>query len=475
MKKTKVEQAQWILLILFTAVFALVNLARTGLDDLWLDEVFTVRIIGQSIKDMLIMTAKDVHPPLYYFIVRIITDIFGKNYMVFRAVSFIPFMITCIYLLLYVKKNKEYITGFLFLFFISFTPNAVLYNNQIRMYGFAALFCWLAYIKLEHIIKSKDGENSRKDYLLFTLLSVVAAYTHYYALITIGFFFLGLLIYSICEKNNIKLTIICAICAALAYTPWLIVLLQTMLRLTSKGFWIPYIPSVATCIKFLLPFCSKYYKLIFVLVFGYSIYYSVNKRRKDDKEHFEPDYAAIIGIMSVIMTIVVGEVASYVLFPCFLDRYIYPAAVVLWWIMSKKIGELKLKSIPNWLFALLCVIFMFISNITPFLYAIKEDYRLNQEFWDAKAYIEGYDPDNTFIYTDQHILATEYYFPHYQSSNIGDDCLMEDKTNGRAIFILANQTIDQIKDSNDQKIDIIETKDGVYQTKPVKIYVTEIN
>ena len=201
MKKIKVEQAQWILLILLTAIFALINLARIGLDDLWLDEVFTVRIIGQSIKDMLIMTAKDVHPPLYYFIVRIITDIFGKNYMVFRAISLIPFIITCVYLLLYVKRSRDFITGFLFLFFISFTPNAVLYNNQIRMYGFAALFCWLAYIKLEHIIKSKDGENSRKDYLLFTLLSVVAAYTHYYALITIGFFFLGLLIYSICEKK----------------------------------------------------------------------------------------------------------------------------------------------------------------------------------------------------------------------------------------------------------------------------------
>lgn len=473
MKKTKVEQAQWILLILFTAVFALVNLARTGLDDLWLDEVFTVRIIGQSIKDMLIMTAKDVHPPLYYFIVRIITDIFGKNYMVFRAVSFIPFMITCIYLLLYVKKNKEYITGFLFLFFISFTPNAVLYNNQIRMYGFAALFCWLAYIELDHIIKSNDVK-SRRNYLLFTLFSVAAAYTHYYALITVGFFFLGLLIFSICKKNNIKLAIICSCTAALAYTPWLIVLLQTMLRLTSKGFWIPYIPSVSTCIKFLLPFSSKYYKLIFVLVFAYSLFYSASKRKKEDGEKFSLDYSALIGIMSAVMTVVVGEVASYILFPCFLDRYIYPAAVVFWWITSKKIGELKLKYIPNWLFCLFCVIFMIISNIKPFLYVIKEDYRLNQEFWKAKAYIEGYNPETTFIYTDQHILATEYYFPKYQSSNIGDDCLMEDKTQGRAIFILANQTIDQIIENNDQTIDILKTEDGVYQTKPVKIYVTEI-
>ena len=474
MKKTKVEQAQWILMILITSAFALVNLARIGLDDLWLDEVFTVRIIGQSIKDMLIMTAKDVHPPLYYFIVRIITGIFGKNYMVFRAVSFIPFMITCIYLLLYVKKNKDYITGFLFLFFISFTPNAVLYNNQIRMYGFAALFVWLAYIELDHIIGLDSNEKSRQHYLLFTLFSVAAAYTHYYALVTIGFFFLGLLIYSICKRYNIKLTIICAVCAILAYTPWLIVLLQTMLRLTSKGFWIPYIPSISTCVKFLLPFCNKYYKLIFVMVFAYALFYSVNRRRKDDKESFRVDYATVIGITSVIMTIVVGEVASYVLFPCFLDRYIYPAAIVLWWIMSKKIGEIKIKRIPNWLFSILCIIFMFISNITPFLYVIREDYRLNQEFWEAKAYIEGYDPGSTFIYTDQHILATEYYFPQFQSSNIGDDCLMEDKTEGRAIFILANQTIDKIKDSNEETIDIIETVDGVYQTKPVKIYVTEI-
>ena len=50
MKKTKVEQAQWILMILITSAFALVNLARIGLDDLWLDEVFTVRIIGQTLQ-----------------------------------------------------------------------------------------------------------------------------------------------------------------------------------------------------------------------------------------------------------------------------------------------------------------------------------------------------------------------------------------------------------------------------------------
>jgi hypothetical protein len=51
---------------------------------------------------------------------------------------------------------------------------------------------------------------------------------------------------------------------------------------------------------------------------------------------------------------------------------------------------------------------------------------------------------------------------------------MEDKTQGRAIFILANQTIDKIIENNDQIIDILKAEDGVYQTKPVKIYVTEI-
>ena len=38
--------------------------------DLWVDEAFSIRMLEHSYGEMIALTAKDVHPPLYYIILK---------------------------------------------------------------------------------------------------------------------------------------------------------------------------------------------------------------------------------------------------------------------------------------------------------------------------------------------------------------------------------------------------------------------
>ena len=43
--------------------------------DIWYDELFTVGMIEHSYGDLIGFTARDVHPPLYYCIVKLFVDL----------------------------------------------------------------------------------------------------------------------------------------------------------------------------------------------------------------------------------------------------------------------------------------------------------------------------------------------------------------------------------------------------------------
>ena len=45
--------------------------------DMWFDEVFSVNFIQHSYKEIAALTGKDVHPPLYYWYLKLFHDI-GK-------------------------------------------------------------------------------------------------------------------------------------------------------------------------------------------------------------------------------------------------------------------------------------------------------------------------------------------------------------------------------------------------------------
>ena len=154
-----------------------------------------------TVQEMLRATAGDVYPPLYYFFTMAAYRVFGATGWAYRLVSIIPYVIGLVLVLTVIRRRFGKGTTILMVTFMSVMSQAVTYNVEVRMYSWAALFVLLSYYALYMIIL--DGKVP--SYVLFVLASLGAAYTHYYAMVSVAFFYLALFVMAVKKKSKRKI------------------------------------------------------------------------------------------------------------------------------------------------------------------------------------------------------------------------------------------------------------------------------
>lgn len=232
MKENKLKKIH-IGIIIIGSVFLLLSIFHTSL---WFDETYSVGIANHPLKDIWTIGGNDVHPVLYYWILRIICLITGGSILAYRIFSAIPIIILAILGFTHIKKDFGEKTGLFFSFITLFLPMSLVYANQIRMYSWAILILTLFFIYAYRLYKK---EETLKNWMLFGLFSLCSIYIHYYGLMAAGITNVLLLIYFIRNKNKkaIRNIIIFGIIQTVLYIPWLVYFIG-QLEHVSKGFWI---------------------------------------------------------------------------------------------------------------------------------------------------------------------------------------------------------------------------------------------
>ncbi len=120
--------------------------------DIWFDEVFSVNFIQHSYKEIAVLTGKDVHPPLYYWYLKLFHDI-GKvlvpaasSIVLCKLASMLPFVGIFVYTLTAIRKNFGLHIAGLFWFLIMTMPQISNYTVEIRMYSLALFFITAAFV-----------------------------------------------------------------------------------------------------------------------------------------------------------------------------------------------------------------------------------------------------------------------------------------------------------------------------------------
>ena len=80
----------WGMVILFTLLY----LSLIFNDNVWTDEIFSMNLFADSFAQIIVDTAEDVHPPLYYFLGRIMRLLFGESLQVQKILTIIPMSLT---------------------------------------------------------------------------------------------------------------------------------------------------------------------------------------------------------------------------------------------------------------------------------------------------------------------------------------------------------------------------------------------
>lgn len=251
------------------------SLALCFSGDIWYDELFTVGMIKHSYNEIVLFTAADVHPPLYYCIVKLFVDLCKLLYpqtqpvIAAKIVSVLPYFILFLYSVTLVRRRFGLFVGGMFLFCVIAMPQLAAYTVEVRMYGWALLFVTAAflhgyaltdnYVNLQAkpekgVSDTACGKIRSLHGAAFVLYGLAAAYTQYFACVAVAMVYLYVLLtFWFGDRRRIREWLLYAAVSVIGYVPWLSALAR-QLGAVSENYWILPLSwrSLGGCVKFLM-------------------------------------------------------------------------------------------------------------------------------------------------------------------------------------------------------------------------------
>ncbi|MDR1091352.1 MAG: glycosyltransferase family 39 protein, partial [Prevotella sp.] len=219
------------LLLLLTILFIVLNNKYTFF---WFDEGFSISLVKHSYKDIWNLTAQDVHPPLYYYMLKIYSSLVGDSILSLRFFSAIPVFLTALIACFKVRRFWGGKVAVLFIALMLATPITYYLTSEIRMYSWTMFFVFMAFL---YAYQSYAAQQ-KYPFVLFAVFSLLAAYTHYYSLIAVAYIYALLFLLLLAkDKKKIPLLFASAVLCIIAYAPWMINLINQVKAVT-KDYWI---------------------------------------------------------------------------------------------------------------------------------------------------------------------------------------------------------------------------------------------
>ncbi len=424
---------RWVVWAAILAVGAFVLTVGITHESLWYDESYTGCLVKQGFFDIIGITAKDSHPPLYYLMLRIFTLAFGNTVFTLRFFSVLGALSLAALGPGPVKRAAGANAGIAYSVLVLCFPMTHAMAQEARMYTWAAFF--VTGSALYGYLSCREAK--MRDAVKFALFSLAAMYTHYYALLAVAVLCL-LLLLSLLIGRRKAVPMLLAMGAMLAlYTPWMAALLNQAGRV-SENFWIPPVTSQVIWHTLTYPFASKFYGLAspnfagptFLLSMCLIAYGTFARMRKKESNYGIP----FLSLGAFFLTILGGVIASRLIRPVLVERYMVPLMGLLALSLAYAIGGFDSKR--HMLLACAAIAGMSLLQIA----AIHTE-RVNGPMTEAVAYLQDrIEPGDVFLHTDEHTLGTfSYYYPDHlnyyyqQGGGAGYSNYDAFKPNGRTI------------------------------------------
>ncbi|MDE6363752.1 MAG: glycosyltransferase family 39 protein [Lachnospiraceae bacterium] len=283
--------------------------------NIWTDEAFTIELTRQNrLLDIIRQTAIDVHPPLYYLIVKIFISLFGSSFQLYKLVSILPMLLTMLLSVTHIRPWFGVTRAVLFLVSLNAIPCVMEYSVQIRMYSWCIFFITLAGLSAYGVYT----QDTFKQYCSLTLSALCACYTHNFAMISavMLYLLLGIAMAVRRKKFPVRWLLSGAVVGA-GFLPWLPVLLrQTGSRV--GNYWIEPVTMRTILGYFSDLFGSRlpYTAALFGVLFICAVFFLKDIRR-------EERFVALLALVPAL-TALVGILVSVLITPFFIARYLVP-------------------------------------------------------------------------------------------------------------------------------------------------------
>lgn len=396
-------RALWIALL---ALGIAMMFFRIAADPLWYDESYSVASAGHTIASMVPMIAADSHPPLYFIMLRLMVVLFGNSVFAVRSLSALGILALALLGFFPLRKLWGDRGGLTFTFLVLLTPMSVVSAHEARMYS------WLAFFVTAMVIQGfiAKTENRKRDWLVLSLLTLGASYTHYYGLIAAGIYWLLLLvtIFVGADRKKKLAAFVATGATVVLYVPWLLFLFRQLSRV-AKNYWIPPVDLFAAIRILSYPFMQKFpiafnpYALAFfiaVLSFGAAACVrSVMRREKDS-------FLITSALTVYILTFSAGLILSKAIRPILVERYLLSCLGLL---LLAFAAYFKNRKRAGFVIIALALFAAAAAPVLKKVYTESINGPMDIIVQDMKGRIT---PDDIFVHGSEHTFGLfSYYFP----------------------------------------------------------------
>jgi len=356
-KLRNIPHLDWVVLGLGMVAFVLLVLHSITASSIWFDEAFSAYISQFSFFDIARYTATDVHPPLYYWILKIWTDFFGTTDLAFRSLSLLFGTTTITAGFVLVRRLFGRRAAWVSLLLLTLSPMLIRYSEEARMYTLAATIALSATYVLTRAVETKN----RRLWILYGVLISLGMWTHYFtAVVWLAHWAWRAIVVNQTGVRGKKFRlaffskdwIIAHVVAIGLFLPWLPFMAVQLAGIQGTGFWIgpltaDSLTNYLTNVLFYLEHdkAQGWYAVALaaivtmLCVFGYKLYQSFNKKQRQN-------YLLLIAVAFVpVLLLFIASLPP--LKSSFVERYLIPSAAgfALFAGVTLTLGMTKLKSV----------------------------------------------------------------------------------------------------------------------------------
>ena len=200
---------------------------------IWFDESYSAYLVRGDFGQIWTETAQDVHPPLFYFLLKIWSNIFGNTDFAMRFMSVFFGAISIILAFHLLKRWFGVKTAGVATALLSLSPFLIRYGQEMRMYTLIFAIVLGATYALDLALETRK----KRYYIIYAILVALGMWTHYFTALA----WLAHVVYlTAVKKINIfkRPWLFTYLGAVLLFLPWIPAFL-TQTATVQQGFWIP--------------------------------------------------------------------------------------------------------------------------------------------------------------------------------------------------------------------------------------------
>lgn len=360
----KKEKVLLILILLLATGIRLYNLTASSL---WHDEAFSALLINYSWHEMFYRIGLDVHPPLYYILLRLWADVLGHSMWALRGFSAFFSIATVWMTYLFVKAAfKRESLAQISALLIALSPFQVQFVIEARMYTLGTFLVMSGAYFLVKALESQRANLSKgrvwSYWLVFALCNIGMFYTHYYLFFSAFAFGLYTLYYLYRNYGfswkEYKYALSAYTLLVLAYVPWLKSFAEQFGRV-QDNYWIPKVDRWSVFVaNYKMIFGSRFesggsLEHLWLILAGLFTLFVICLLIKKERENYK---------WLVFLSLVVPFLGAFALSlkqSIFLDRYFVFAGLFLIIAIAIWLTEIRSIWLKNFLVFLVSVILLF--------------------------------------------------------------------------------------------------------------------